>query len=182
MPVSSIENLTPIACEIERLSPKKVLDLGCGFGKYGVLAREVLDATYGRLSKFDWQTEIFGVEAWPKYANPVWNAYNAVHIGDFTEMYHMFTHYDLILAIDTLEHLDKSVAFKVLDFLVAHNRNVIVSVPIGTCPQGAVFGNPYEEHKADWHPNDLLTRYLQVKELHRGICSVVSIQGDWNGN
>lgn len=175
MPVSEIGNIPSIMFQVRHIQPKSIVDLGCGFGKYGVLCREVLDAVHGRISRFDWQHNIFGVEAWGKYANPCWEAYDSVSVMDFVPAYKTFHDYELILAVDVMEHLPKEQAIEIIDSLVANNRYVIVSVPIGECPQGAVFGNPYEEHKAAWYPEDFDFFTCQKQKIHQDTCVVVKL-------
>ena len=77
MPVSDYHAVSDIMGEIQRISPKSVLDLGVGFG-WGVLCREILDARFGRCEKEDWQALIRGVEIWRPYRNPTWCSYDSV--------------------------------------------------------------------------------------------------------
>jgi len=49
MPTSDLYNITPILTIISNLKPKKILDVGCGFGKYGLLMREYLEVWQERL-------------------------------------------------------------------------------------------------------------------------------------
>ena len=46
MPYSMIENVPPIANEIQRLNPRRMIDLGVGLGLYGVIARQLLDGIH----------------------------------------------------------------------------------------------------------------------------------------
>lgn len=178
MPVSDINNLTSIAKTIEGIQPKSVLDLGIGFGKYGVICREILDVAHGRVQKEQWKTFIRGVEGFEQYRNPCWSVYSEVNIMDFSKT-DDYPHrgYDLVLMIDSLEHLDKSTGAELLTLLMLHNRYVLVSVPTGDyyLEQGAANGNEYECHRAHWTPRDLVD--LGGKELYRGICTVQLLKG-----
>ena len=49
MPTSDMHNIVPILTIMQHLQPRSVLDIGCGFGKYGVLLREYLDIWHERL-------------------------------------------------------------------------------------------------------------------------------------
>jgi hypothetical protein len=173
MPVSSIDSIPAIINEVYRLQPKTVMELGIGFGKMGVLCREVLDAMHGRCRPDQWETEIYGVEAHEPYKNPCWNVYSRIYIGDFTAM--PFMRVDLVLMIDSLEHLDPARGGAFLDAIVANNKHVIVSVPVEPCPQGAVFGNEYETHRTHYNGSEF-ARFNPVI-LHRGLCQVMSIKG-----
>lgn len=177
MPVSDMYSVGPIMAEVARLNPKVVVDLGIGGGKYGVLCREVLDWVHGRCKKSDWQAIICGVEGFEEYRNPVWDAYTNVEINDILAVYESIQNCDLVMMIDSLEHLDKVTAGIVLATLVKNNKRVIISVPVGECPQGGVFGNEFERHRSTWSgPRDFDGYNFHV--LHQGVCCVVSIQGE----
>ena len=174
MPISSWQAISDITAEIVRLSPKSVLDLGCGFGLYGAICRNYLDAMHGRCKPRDWTTSITGVEVHRGYENIQWDVYNQVKIGEFGPT-HSCGGFDLVLMIDSLEHLesDKGAAF--LDELVAYNKNVIVSVPNGPMPQGAAHGNEYERHRTTFYGHEF-DKYKHTV-IHKSLCIVVSIEG-----
>lgn len=173
MPISDLHGLPAIADEIYRLHPKTVLDLGIGFGLYGAVCRQILDAQYGRCRTDQWEAKIYGVEAHSPYLNPMWSMYTQVEVADFTETDR--SGYDLVLMIDSLEHLDPEVGRAFLDRLVAHNKNVIISVPVEYCPQEATFGNEYETHRTHYQGNEFARHDASI--LHRGLCQVMSIRG-----
>lgn len=176
MPVSDLSHVPVVMSEVMRLNPGRVYDVGVGFGKYGVLCREVLDATYGRCRPNDWGVVINGVEGFVKYRNPCWELYDDVlHGVDIASIYDTIIGYDLVLFMDVMEHFPKEVGQTILQTLVQNNKQVIVSVPIGDCPQGAVFGNEYEVHRASYQPKDF-NMYNGIV-LHRGTCFVMSIKG-----
>jgi hypothetical protein len=177
MPVSDQTNITPIMLEVARCRPKSILDLGIGFGKYGVLCREMLDIEPYNLSQESWQTNIIGVEGFEKYRNPCWQLYSSVMVHDFTQNYESYKGFDLVLMIDSLEHVEKGVGSKILDTLLMNNKRVIVSCPTGKCyvEQGAVHGNEFERHRAHWTPDDFDIRAGKV--LHNGVCIVSSLKG-----
>ena len=159
--------------EAARLSPKKVMELGVGFGKIGCLLRETLDAVAGRCRPDQWQTVINGVEGFEQYRNPCWHLYSSVVIADFRKMYEEVRGYGLVLMVDSLEHVKREEANALLDFLVAHNSNVLVSVPLGEYPQGVCHGNVLEAHRSTWTIQDF--ERFQHRVLHVGVCGVVSI-------
>src|SRR3990172_13362355 len=142
MPISDINAIPAIVNEIYRLQPERMIELGIGFGKYGVLCREVLDAMYGRCRPDQWFRKIDGVEAHGAYENPCWKVYNWVDVGNFLGK--EIAGYDLVLMVDSLEHLTKNDGEILLGRLILSNKHVIVSVPIGPMPQGETFGNEYE--------------------------------------
>ena len=182
MPVSDINNIPPILHRVVKNNPKTVLELGIGFGKYGCLVREVLDAVHGRTRVHDSEVTLIGVEGYPVYNNPNWGHYNAVLTEDFgnREKWNTYAGFDLVLAIDSIEHLDKDTGLELIKHLVTHNKEVIVSVPLGHWPQGPVFGNTYEVHRADWLQEDFILLAIEEKfsmqQLHIGVCGVFSLK------
>lgn len=159
--------------EVYRLQPKSIAELGIGFGKYGALCREVLDAMHGRCRPEQWLARIEGIEAHGPYQNPLWGTYNDVWIGDFTQR--RTAGYDLVLMIDSLEHLEPEAGRTFLADLVAANKHVIISVPVQYMPQGAAYGNEYETHRTH-HAGHEFDQYGPVI-LNRDMCLTVSIRG-----
>lgn len=49
------------------MDPRSVLDIGTGFGKYGILCREYLELWDGRQQYSDFKRRIDGVEAYSPY-------------------------------------------------------------------------------------------------------------------
>ncbi len=174
MPWSVIENVPPIMHEIHRLQPDRMIELGVGVGKYGTLCRETLDGMYGRVAKDKWQRKIYGVEGFRDYINPCWAAYDSVAIGDFSKV--NVSGYDLVLMVDSFEHLDAETGREFLLGLLEQNKHVLISVPNGVCTQDqAVHGNELEKHRATYYPNSF--DEFGGKVLHLGYCMIVSIPG-----
>ncbi len=176
MPVSVYQHVPAVLEEVQRLNPRTVMELGIGFGKWGVLVREVLDAWHGRCAEASWLAHIYGVEVFRDYLNPCWDIYENITFCDFSIMRHVG--YDLVMMMDSLEHLTPEVGRPFLADLVAHNKHVIISVPNGYMPQDeAVFGNEHERHLWTFNGLEEFARFDGVKVLHQSICTVVSIPG-----
>lgn len=176
MPISSWQAISDIMAEVVRLNPKSVLDLGCGFGLYGALCRNYLDAMHGRCQRGEWGIPIFGIEAFERYRNPAWDLYHDVEVHNFTGTSRIdTTGWGLVLMIDSLEHLYPEAWRGFLDRIVNGNKHVIVSVPNGLMEQGAAFGNEYERHRTTFQGPEFDCYEHTV--LHLGLCRVVSISG-----
>src|SRR5579872_3797635 len=106
MPTSDLQNITPIISVLHTLAPKSVLDIGCGFGKYGALAREYLDVWHGRIQRDQWQTRIEAIEGFAGYRNPLWDIFDCVHLGDARELLVTLGKFDVILIADVIEHFE----------------------------------------------------------------------------
>ncbi len=178
MPISDYRHIPQVLDEVYALQPETVLELGIGFGKWGVLLREVLDAMYGRCQPDQWQRKIDGYEIWADYGNPCWGAYDSVRCRDFTtDEQWRFERKELVMMMDSLEHLTPEVGRPFLRALVENNKHVIISVPNGYMPQdGSPYGNSYENHR--WTFNGLEEfQFPGTKLLYQGLCTVVSIPG-----
>ncbi len=166
MPTSDYHQITDVLHVVEQLNPTTVLDVGVGFGKWGVLCREVLEVYQERFSRDAWATRIEGIEIFPSYRNPLWEfGYDAVHVGDALEIIDRLGNYDLILCCDVIEHFDKDEGRRLLQKCLAHGKVVIVTSPKGNAPQGECFGNVHEAHRSAWSRRD----FAPVPHLYKDI-------------
>ena len=174
MPVSDLHGFSDIAIEIQRIATRSVLDLGVGFGLYGVLCRQIMDGQDGRCDPSTWQGKLNGIEAWEGYRNPAWDVYNRIVLAPIPTGQNFDN--DLVLMVDSLEHQEPGCGRVLLRNMVRHNKHVIVSVPNGLMVQGATFGNPYEEHRWTFNGTEEFEPY-NFKLIHQSVCTVVSIEG-----
>lgn len=156
MPSSHPCQLNEILGLIIETHPRKLLDIGIGFGKYGFLAREYLelwqpDSVYGSRNH-----RIDGIEAFEAYLTPLHRMiYDNIFTGDAKEVLPRLTErYDLILMIDVFEHFTYQDGLKVLEECRRCGRNVLISVPRNLSAQEDVFDNPYETHRYNWKRKD----------------------------
>ena len=156
MPTSHPNQINQIINLIITLSPQKILEIGPGFGAYGVLAREYLDIADGRENYKHWQRQIDCIEVFPEYLTPVHKfIYNHIFKGNALKILPKIKkRYDLILIIDVLEHLKKNDGQFLLKMSLKKARSVIVSTPIKMDEQNSAFGNPYEKHLYQWSKID----------------------------
>lgn len=169
MPTSAWHYITPIMQELATLHAKEpiqsVLDVGCGAGKWGFLVRDNLDFYHrAKYYRREWATGIDGIEAFPDYRNPIHDyIYNTVHWGDARDIIHRLPDYDVILAMEVIEHLDKAEGLALLATLAAKSRRcVVLSFPPEVddgghhvLEQQEVHGNIYETHRSVWKEEDL---------------------------
>ncbi|MEW5995165.1 MAG: class I SAM-dependent methyltransferase [Candidatus Zixiibacteriota bacterium] len=154
MPSSHFLQLNEIMQLIFLTRPQSLLDIGVGFGKFGVLAREYLELWDGRVKYGEWTRRIDGIEAFEQYLTPLHDyVYDHVHIGNALDILPTLDiRYDLILLIDVLEHFTYEEGQLLLETCRKKGRNLIVSTPKDIGAQGEAFGNPYETHKFQWQP------------------------------
>jgi hypothetical protein len=142
---------------IYNLNPGSVLDIGSGFGKYGLLCREYLELWDGRQKYQEFLRRIDGVEVFGKYITPVHQfVYNNIYSEDITTLVDRLDfRYDLVLLIDVFEHFDKPTGESLLRKLLQKNNSVLISTPKNPSAQKDAFENKYEIHKAKWTKHEL---------------------------
>jgi glycosyltransferase involved in cell wall biosynthesis len=157
VPTSYHQAVSYIMDQIMLFGPQSILDLGPGFGKYGVLCRETLDVAFERYSRKKWATIIDGVEGWQEYRNPIHDyVYNKVYYARIQDQLPKLGMYDVVLLIDVLEHFPKEEGLRLLDEMLAHaNKALIVATPMEPAPQVEYLGNSLEGHRSRWTPHDL---------------------------
>ena len=157
MPTSHPYQIDDILQLILETGPHSLLDIGVGFGKYGVLAREYLELWNGYKHYKDWNHRIDGIEVFSSYMTPLHDfIYNQIYIGNALEVLpKMEIRYDLILLIDVLEHFEKEEGFRILELSEQKARNLIISTPLDIEEQADSFNNPHERHQFQWRKSHL---------------------------
>lgn len=157
MPVSTTVHISHCLQHILAVNPSSVLDVGCGFGLWGFLCRMHLDVANGRIQPEMWQTRIDGIEYFEPYIQRHQRAlYSSLRIGDVRDLANELEPYDLIIAGDVIEHLDKDDGEVVLDQLYAKARSALmVNIPLGVgWEHPEAYGNPNELHRSVWETED----------------------------
>lgn len=134
-----------------------MLDIGIGFGKYGVLAREYLELWDSNVSYGKWLRQIDGIEVYEGYITPLHRyIYDNLYIGNVnTILKDLDEYYDLIIMIDVIEHFEEDVGSNIIKYCIGKTRNLLVATPKKPCQQGAVFGNEHETHRSVWKPDKM---------------------------
>jgi len=163
MPSSYYGFLDEVVRVFMGVSPKTVLDIGVGFGKWGHLFREYGDIFVGRFEKDDWITQIDGVEIFEHYINAHEHQkyiYDNIYIGNIFDIIDTLPEYEFIYAGDVIEHLHREDALIVLDKLKNKaSKYLVVCIPLGDSSQwsqGEVYGNVHESHLSFWTPEDFM--------------------------
>lgn len=167
MPFSHSGQLSAIVGFAEALAPVSILDVGTGMGQYGFLLRtnlenehlfEVDGARARQRPREQWRVRIDGIEGYATYLTPVHDyVYDRMMIGDAMDILPTLPEaaYDLVMAIDILEHLTVEQGREFLAQLrrVA-GRAALVSTPKQFCAQD-IEANPFENHRSVWSEQDL---------------------------
>lgn len=156
MPSSQYYHISKIMEMIISLTPNSILDIGSGYGKFGVLCREYLELWDGR-QKYEFRKRIDCVEVFQDYITPLHKyVYSNIYNKNILELALILDHkYDLILLIDVLEHFEKKEGSNLLELLLKNHNGILVSTPKKPSPQKDAFGNIYETHRSKWTRNDL---------------------------
>jgi len=143
---------------LRRLMPKSFLDVGAGFGRWGLLAREFLDVWQDREPKELWQVRIDGIEAFEGCLTAVHEyIYDEVHVGDAVEVLPRLGKYEMVFLGDVIEHQTKERGRELLRRALEHaTGSTIVAIPIGDqWVQGVRSdGNPFSPHRSAWYLED----------------------------
>lgn len=155
MPSSDPSTVGWFAYWLTTLQPKKILDVGIGFGRYGFMIREFLEVWNNRYHKKDWTIRIDGIEIFEDYITPIHEyLYDNIHITDIRQFCKNCEKYDLIILGDVIEHMPRNDGFKIIDILKKKCRWMIIQTPLGFMLQPPVFDNMYEEHVSSYNVSD----------------------------
>ena len=157
MPSSQHYHISKIMDVIIHLNPMSILDIGTGFGKYGVLCREYLELWDGRHNYSQFLRRIDGVEVFGDYITPLHKfVYNNIYINDIMEVLDKIEfRYNLVLLIDVLEHFEKHQGETLLRKILHTSDGVLISTPKEPSSQKDAFGNIHETHRSRWTKDDL---------------------------
>lgn len=154
MPSSFVDSFPPIVKLIIGLEPRRVLDIGPGWGKYGLACREYLpdieflagvEVPQGRLSTQD-------------------AIYDHVFIGDVRDQDQaMFAGYDLVLLIDVIEHMTLWDGHQLLHSIQKAGCRILVATPKVFVDQHDD-SNPYETHVSLWNWEEFAAHGIKADE------------------
>lgn len=146
MPYSDTSTRTWVFNHLIGKEVRSFVDLGAGAGT----AKEFYGPWFPKAS---WTA----IEAWEPYVDrfALSSRYDHLLVGDARKI--DLPEADVYLVGDVLEHMSKEDALALWDRVRAVSRIQILSLPIIHYPQGAEYGNPYEEHKHHWTPVEVLS-------------------------
>ena len=155
MPTSWFNILPSVVEVISQFRPTSILDVGCGFGKYGFLAREILDIAVGRYYKEDWETQIDAVEPVREFITPMHDyIYDRVFITTAQDFVKRKMNYDLVLMLEVIEHLEKKEGAELLKNLMRCSNLLLLSFPAIPILSDYPIGSEFARHKSQWFLSD----------------------------
>lgn len=176
MPNSDSNQIPTILRLVSEASPASLLDIGIGWGKYGMLFRMCLEHGFANLSdRKNWRLRIDGVEAFPEYVGDIQRSvYDHIYQQPITQALGQLGDYDLIFMGDVIEHLPKKEGLELLHALLKKTKNrLIISTPNGPYEQGSSLGNDFECHRSFWQVDDF--QAFAHNEIYANKKSIIAV-------
>lgn len=172
MGTSNWQNISYCVELIRLVGPSRVLDVGVGFGRWGMLCREFLDVWQGRVFREQWTTTVEGIEVFERSIDNYHACfYNHIYQADAYELLvkrQALPKYDLIILGDVLEHFNKPEGTELLRSCLGLCRYTLINIPIGQdWPQGSEYGNAYETHRSVWREEDFNAFPVAEKQMFK---------------
>jgi predicted SAM-dependent methyltransferase len=169
MGTSNWQNISYNINLVRKLNPATILDVGAGFGRWGILFREFLEIWDGNKYDGKWERKIDAVEIYEPYIKEYHKYfYNNVFIENaLSFLKRTENKYDLINLGDVVEHFTKKEGEDIIKECLSKGKFVLITIPIGKhWEQRPENENPHEEHKSIWYNNDFTKyRYYKIKSF-----------------
>jgi cyclopropane fatty-acyl-phospholipid synthase-like methyltransferase len=147
MPSSFVDSFAPIVKLLVDIKPDRVMDVGPGWGKYGLVCREYLDVA-----------AVHAIEV-RAGRNRIQDAiYDWVYTGDVRDYraIQFWRRWDLVLMIDVIEHMPMDDGHRLINRITSAGAAVLVATPKQWIEQHDD-RNPHEEHVSFWTGDDFST-------------------------
>jgi len=147
------------------LHRKVLIDLGCGFGRWGHIIRSSVD-------EGGHEVGMIGCDIFRPYlkATKEYNPYDDLICCDVRYLPFQERSVDIALAFEVIEHLRKKEGHDVLAHLLKICRDrVIVSTPSGRFSQGPTRQNEFERHVSSWTEKDFKKLGFAVSKYGLGV-------------
>jgi ubiquinone/menaquinone biosynthesis C-methylase UbiE len=172
MPSSHFHLIPTIIATIGRYPDKKILDIGCGSGKYGILINEYCHSCPPN-EKEKCTLEVDAIEVNKAYINSfgkTWEAaYNCFYIMDALAFDYELKRYDLYLLLNIIDHLTKDDAIALMKRIPG---DMLIAVP-QTLYQ--------EDHKEDSECHKSFWTRQDFDDIFGGVYKVEHIPNPYEG-
>jgi hypothetical protein len=170
MGTSNWQNISFCVDALMKIEPRRVLDIGVGFGRWGMLVREFCEVWYDRVRSQDWVIHVEGIEGFEaNVADYHRHFYNRLHVGDARDVIPTLSGgWDAVIFGDVLEHFDREEGERLLRWAVDQSAYVLVNIPLGSeWPQEEKYENPFERHLSEWEATDFAAFPLRRQAMFR---------------
>jgi SAM-dependent methyltransferase len=170
MGTSNWQNISYCIELIRRMNPQRILDVGVGFGRWGILSREFLEVWNQKIYSKDWDLQIDGIEIFePNIEEYHKYFYSNIFKADAASFVkNIKDNYDLIIIGDMLEHLEKEKGLEFLSDCLCKTKYLLLNIPIGgKWEQDELYGNKYERHLSTWKLRDFKPFNIITKKFFR---------------
>jgi hypothetical protein len=155
MPSSFVDSVPPIVKTIIDVNPERVVDVGPGWGKYGLMCREYLPGL----------KNLEAVEVLEGRLHTQDVIYDRVYEADVRDMDSIYWNStDLVLIIDVIEHMTLEDGKKLLNNILSNGAAVIVSTP-KVFEEQHDDHNPHEEHVSLWTWQDFGIEGVEITDV-----------------
>ena len=177
MPVSNYVNIPQVMRITKELTKQpdvhinSVLDIGCGFGKFGFMFRELLDVRLKRYNRDEWLVRLDTVEIYEKYITPMHkHLYDNIVIGDIVKEVDRLPNYDIIMMSEVLEHIPKGDGFCLVNKLINKTKYILfLSFPPDCKLHDPGWDNKHEAHISQWNLEILKEINPKFENINRSL-------------
>jgi len=159
MVTSNWQNIPFCVEALMMIEPMRALDVGVGFGRWGIIVREFCEVWFGRALRKDWKIHLEGIEAFAESITDYHHSfYDKIHVGDARKLLPALLEqqWDVVIFGDVIEHFEKAEGVDAITRAIQSASYVLVNVPLGSAwSQAAKHGNPHERHLSQWTTEDL---------------------------
>lgn len=156
-------NITDILEIIRKVNPVKILDANVGFGRWGILCRELLERdNNGKIKRPDlWNLKIDGVENIEN--NQLHNYHDIFYDNIYRQSLQGFLQnhislYDITIFSEVLEKVPQSVGFEMIKNAMEISRFILIYVKLGE------HNDSQNSETTIWHESDF-SNYIAVNKI-----------------
>lgn len=154
---STIHSTEFVVAKMRERKPRSILDVGCGWGRWGFLAREFLELWEHNYQRDQWRVRIDAIDVHDGTWTPVHSfIYDHLYKAD-VRFFETSQRYDLVIACDVLEHIPKPAGVALVNRFREAGSSLVIGVPLGDrWPLYDGFdGNDFAGHVCHWFVDDL---------------------------
>lgn len=154
---SECDNITYILNIVDQLKGRlRILDVGCGWGKWGFLLRGWLDVDKNGPDRREWIHKIDACEIFEPCITPMHRyIYDQIILEDFRNLFQdAGLIYDIIIMGNCLEFVPKQDGIETIIRFLKYAKNLIISARVDKNEQEEYYGNAAMRRYSFWMVQD----------------------------